>query len=74
MGVSAFPKCESGIICYPINTLTKSVVYTGLIQSSVGPAGYFRDTARLETYLEKSHFLPDLNNERNFSQSRKDKV
>jgi palmitoyl-protein thioesterase len=74
MGVSAFPKCEGGIMCYPINTLTKSLVYTSFAQSNIGPAGYFRDVKNLPTYLKKSHFLPDLNNERSFSQERKDRV
>ena len=74
MGVSAFPHCGGGIVCWPINHLTKALVYTESIQSTVGPAGYFRDAANLDKYLEKSHFLPDLNNERNPSQARKERV
>ena len=66
MGVSAIPHCGGGPFCWPLNHLTKSLVYTDYIQESVGPAGYFRDYANLDVYLEKSHFLADLNNERNF--------
>jgi palmitoyl-protein thioesterase len=31
MGVSALPHCEDNIICRPINTLTKSMVYSDLV-------------------------------------------
>lgn len=74
MGVSAFPHCGSGIICWPINHLAKSLVYTEYAQGHIGPAGYFRDQSNIQSYLEKSHFLPDLNNERNSSDNRKARV
>jgi palmitoyl-protein thioesterase len=74
MGVSAFPHCESGLLCYPINFLTKSMVYTEFVQNNIGPAGYFRDVNHLTSYLAKSHFLPDLNNERFPKASRKERV
>lgn len=63
MGVDATPHCFNGIICYPANFLVKSMVYTSFVQNHVGPAGYFRDPSRLNTYKEKSVFLPALNNE-----------
>ena len=74
MGVSAFPHCEGGIFCYPVNHVTKALVYSNYIQNHVGPAGYFRDVSNLKAYLSSSHFLPDLNNERSFSSERKDRV
>jgi palmitoyl-protein thioesterase len=74
MGVSALPHCYEGIFCKPINYITKSMVYWDSIQSHVGPAGYFRDPNNLEGYLENSHFLAEVNNEKNFNESRKEKV
>jgi palmitoyl-protein thioesterase len=74
MGVSAFPHCKEGVACYPINKITKSMVYTEFIQSHIGPAGYFRDAGNLDKYLSNSHFLPDLNNERDASPARKERV
>jgi len=40
----------------------------------VNPAAYWRDPANVETFIEKSIFLPLLNNERDFSQDRKDQI
>lgn len=74
MGVESIPHCGGHSYCYPINSLAKSMIYTSVVQSGVGPAGYFRDPNNLESYLKQSHFLPDLNNERNFSEERKSRV
>jgi len=45
MGVSALPHCEDNILCYPINTLTRSLVYSDLVQKHIGPAGYYKDVS-----------------------------
>ena len=74
MGVSAMPHCSSGIFCKPINAVTKSMVYWDSIQSHVGPAGYFRDPKNIDKYLKSSHFLADLNNERNYSDDKRSRV
>lgn len=74
MGVTAIPHCGSGPFCWPFNKLTRSLVYSSLIQHHVGPAGYFRDSKNIDGYIKHSHFLADLNNERNPSQSRREKV
>ena len=49
-------------------------LYSELAQKHLGPAGYFYDTKDRETYLEKSIFLPDLNNERNFDETAKENI
>ena len=66
MGVSAIPRCGTGMACYPINYLTKAIIYSDFVQSHIGPAGYFRDVTQMNKYIKKSKFLPDLNNERDF--------
>lgn len=63
-GVAAFPHCFHGIICAPINFVVKHLVYIGLVQDFVGPAGYFRDPAQEQTYIKHSIFLSGLNNEK----------
>ena len=71
MGVEALPHCGGSFFCYPINSLAKGLVYTEKVQKSIGPAGYFRNPKNMKEYMEKSVFLPDLNNERNKSEKRK---
>jgi len=43
------------------------LVYIELAQNNIGPAGYFKDVKRYDTYVEKAVFLPPLNNEINGS-------
>lgn len=74
MGVESIPHCGGHLFCYPINYLAKSMVYNNGVQGTLGPAGYFRDPYNYEVYLKQSHFLPDLNNERNFTEERKTRV
>ncbi len=62
-GVAKFPHCQSGIICDLVNGFIDTVVYTYPIQHIVGPAGYFKNPANIQTYLQKSYFLADLDNE-----------
>ena len=64
-GVSAIPHCFHGPICYFPNLIAKYFIYWDMVQHSVGPAGYFRDPAKLDTYLKKSVFLPELSNQVN---------
>lgn len=64
MGVSDVPHCFGhGPICNTVNGVARTLVYTGLVQSHLGPAGYFRDPDHMEQYLSKNEFLPFLNNE-----------
>lgn len=40
----------------------------------MNPATYWRDPNQLDLYLQKSIFLPYLNNEKDFSQQKKDQI
>ena len=40
-------------------------VYSYTLQSTIGPANYFKDNKNREDYLAYSVFLPYLNNEKN---------
>lgn len=68
-GVSAVPNCFHGFFCNIINWVAKQFVYFDLIQSHLGPAGYFRDPAHLAKYRKNSHFLAALDNEGNSAQN-----
>ncbi|CAD8138330.1 unnamed protein product [Paramecium pentaurelia] len=72
MGVSVIPHCNS-YLCWPLNKVVDSLVYTDYVQQHIGPAGYFRNHEDLDSYLKYNHFLPDLNNERNPECSRRQK-
>ena len=63
MGVIDIPHCFSGPFCKLINSVARDFVYTGIVQNILGPAGYFRDTYHYDRYLNRSVFLPHLNNE-----------
>ena len=64
MGVAQIPHCTgTGPVCGFINGITQDLVYTSLIQNTVGPAGYFRDSKNYYWYLEASGMLVHLNNE-----------
>jgi palmitoyl-protein thioesterase len=64
MGVAKFPHCDSGPLCYMLNHIVFSSIYTSFVQDHVGPAGYFKDINNYNGYLQYSTFLADLNNER----------
>lgn len=70
-GTSRVPNCFNGIICYGLKKLVGMLVYAKFSQNNIGPAGYFRDNTNIETYLNYSNFLPDLNNEREFDKNAK---
>lgn len=44
------------------------------LQDTLNPAAYWRDPMDLDTYFAKSIFLPYINNEKDFKQSRKDQI
>ncbi len=64
MGVGSFPQCTGGAICKVVDKVVDTFVYFKLIQSVIGPAGYFKDINNYESYLQYSTFLSDLNNEK----------
>ncbi|CAG9332763.1 unnamed protein product [Blepharisma stoltei] len=63
MGVSKFPECEIGVRCAMYDNAAKLGVYSSTFQA-LGPGGYLKDPYQYKTYLKKSSFLADLNNER----------
>ena len=64
MGVGSLPQCTGTFICDTVNKVIGMGVYTSLAQTLIGPAGYYKDAANYETYLNYSSFLADLNNEK----------
>ena len=52
-----------GSMCSMAKKLLNGAVYEPLIQATVAPAGYFRDTDNITNYRNKSSFLAKLNNE-----------
>ena len=67
-GIAKFQRCkESGDwVCRAAETLVRTGgVFTSFVQSRVIPAQYFRDPRDLDSYLEGSKWLADINNERN---------
>lgn len=73
MGVSEAPKFPrdswSG---YILTLLINQVIYYDLAQWIIAPADYWRNPKDLDGYLKYSKFLAEANNERDFSQERKD--
>jgi palmitoyl-protein thioesterase len=64
-GISEFQACgSSDFLCRGSNQLLRSGTWSSFVQSRLVPAQYFRDPADLDTYLEHSNFLADINNER----------
>lgn len=74
MGVMRVPKTGMGFFGKIINGVVEDFVYNWIIQRLIGPAGYFKSLSKYSKYLKDSIFLPDLNNERNFSQQSKDRM
>ncbi|KAI1271950.1 palmitoyl-protein thioesterase 1 [Xylaria sp. FL0933] len=51
-------------LCRGAMALLHGNTWTSFVQSRLVPAQYFRDPSDLESYLEHSNFLADINNER----------
>jgi len=64
-GISEFQKCgDNDWVCRGWDGYLKSNTWTEFVQSRLVPAQYFRDPEDLESYIENSNFLADVNNER----------
>ena len=67
-GISQFQSCsDSGIgtlLCAAFEGLLESATWTDWVQGNLVPAQYFRDNDDLDSYLESSNWLADINNER----------
>lgn len=76
MGVLELPRCDNpnDWICRQRNELLRKQVWHENIQRSVIPAQYFRDPFQYTSYLEHSHLLADINNERAVNVSYKNKI
>ena len=76
MGVMELPQCESpnDWLCRKKNELLRKQVWHDNIQKTVIPAQYFRDPYQYSSYLEHSHLLADINNERTVNSTYKNKV
>jgi len=64
MGIAGIPRLTCGWFCNIINNSIGKLIYYGIIQEHLGPAGYYKDRYNLDTYKEFSTFLSDLNNEK----------
>ena len=47
--------------------------YSLVLQTTIAPAGYFKDHHKLAEYVDKAVFLPYLNNEKDHSKSNYNK-
>jgi len=64
-GISEFQKCGSADwLCKGAQALLRGNTWSGVVQSRLVPAQYYRNPADLASYLEYSNFLADINNER----------
>ncbi|KAI0344713.1 alpha/beta-hydrolase [Trametopsis cervina] len=64
MGIADLPACARfDIMCQLARRATRGGVYSEWVQKNVVTAQYYRDPDRLSLYLERNHFLPDINNE-----------
>ncbi|KAI1133082.1 palmitoyl-protein thioesterase 1 [Nemania abortiva] len=64
-GIVDYRTCESrDWLCRGAMALLHGNTWTSFVQSRLVPAQYFRDPADLDSYLEHSNFLADINNER----------
>ena len=65
MGISSAPPCHpTDLFCRSVQWALRSGVWSPYAQSSIVPAQYFRNQAKIEDYLSHSSFLRDINNER----------
>ena len=67
-GIIDFNNCDVSnlghVICAAWESLLKTQTWTTFVQGKLVPAQYFRDPADLESYLQYSNWLADVNNER----------
>ncbi|GJE92254.1 alpha/beta hydrolase [Phanerochaete sordida] len=64
MGVSDIPTCKPfDVTCQLARRAALGSVYSTWVQANIVQAQYFRDPDRLPLYLERNHFLPDINAE-----------
>jgi palmitoyl-protein thioesterase len=65
-GIAEFQKCKSAtdLVCQGANALLRSGTWSSFVQSRLVPAQYFRNLDELDSYLESSNYLADINNER----------
>lgn len=72
-GIAEFQKCASSTdwLCQAARALARSgTVWSDFVQSRLVPAQYYRDPNQLDSYLEHSNFLADVNNERALKNAR----
>ncbi|CAG8553041.1 7852_t:CDS:2 [Cetraspora pellucida] len=63
-GVSDIPGCEKNDgWCRLMRSIASQGAYSGYVRDHVIQAQYFKDPLRLELYLKKNIYLPDINNE-----------
>ncbi|KAI9710643.1 MAG: hypothetical protein M1828_002130 [Chrysothrix sp. TS-e1954] len=64
-GISQFQKCSaSDLLCRSWSGVLQNNAWSSFAQNRLVPAQYFRDPEDLESYLNYSSFLADVNNER----------
>lgn len=64
-GIAKGPRCgDSDWLCKSANSLLESNTWSAWVQSHIIPAQYFRNGEAIDTYLQHSSFLADINNER----------
>lgn len=64
-GITSFAACaDDDWICKLWDSTLKGNTYSAFAQANLVPAQYYRDPADLDSYLEYSNFLADVNNER----------
>lgn len=65
-GVFGFPNCpgEMNVFCDIVRDLLNYGVYTDFVQGFLVQAQYWHDPLHTETYLEKSRFIAEINNEK----------
>jgi palmitoyl-protein thioesterase len=64
-GISEFRECEAtDWVCRGAEGLLRGNTWSNWVQAHLVPAQYFRDPEDLESYLESSNWLADVNNER----------
>jgi len=73
-GTSSLPQCPSGPICALVDDFLRLGVYTGLAQSHIGPANYYKDPADMDQYLAHCTWLPFVNNEKSANSTYKAKL
>jgi len=64
MGVGIIPRLTCGWLCNIINKSIGKLMYSGIIQDNLSPAGYYKDKFNITAFKQFSSFLADLNNER----------